>query len=493
MMGQLVACHWIRGEWVGPAAGGTFPSVNPANGEVIGHAADGGLVEMSAAIAAAREVFETSDWSSSPRVRAAVLLEFAQRLEDETESLADLLTRENGKLRRESIGEVGGAVSELRYYAGVTRTMAGRVVEIGPGISSLLTHEAAGVAGIIVPWNSPLVLLVRALAPALAAGCTVVVKAAPQTALFMYRVMQHLGAVAQLPRGAVNLVFEQGSAGAEELVRSPEVDVLSYTGSTAVGKKIMAAAASTVKRLSLELGGKAPCVVCADADLDKTVPELLAAGTIQGGQQCTAATRILVQRGIYDTFRERMVAQIKAFTVGPGDRPDSQMGALIDVANRDRILRLLEELGESHRFAVRGGRVAGTHPDGAFVTPSLVEVDEPGSRAVQDEHFGPVLTLEVFDSDRDGVALANATRFGLGASVWTRDLARAHRIARGIRAGTVWTNAHNKLFVEAETGGYRESGFGRLHGLEGMHDFLQTKHIYQEVGHLCAGAERESP
>jgi acyl-CoA reductase-like NAD-dependent aldehyde dehydrogenase len=246
----------------------------------------------------------------------------------------------------------------------------------------------------------------------------------------------------------------------------------------------MVSAASTLKRLSLELGGKAPCVVCDDADLSKAASDILAAGTIIAGQQCTAATRILVQRGCYEQFRELISTQMKALKVGPGDRPDSQMGTLIDVANRDRILRLLDEIGDRHKFVVRGGRVAGAHANGAFVSPSLVEVDDPSSPTVQNEHFGPVLTLEVFDSDRDGVALANATRFGLGASVWTRDLARAHRMARGIRSGTVWTNAHNKLFAEAETGGYRESGFGRLHGVEGMNDFLQTKHVYQDVGQL---------
>jgi betaine-aldehyde dehydrogenase len=483
-MDKLVASHWIGGEWLSSSAAGTFASVNPANGETLGQVTHGSAIEARAAIAAARDVFDAGAWAASPRLRAAVLLDFAQRLEADAKPLAALLTAENGKLLRESAGEVDGAVSELRYYAGLARTMAGRMVEIAPGVTSLLTHEAAGVAAIIVPWNAPLILLVRSLAPALAAGCTVVVKAAPQTALFMMRVMQQLAAVPQLPRGAVNLVFEQGSEASEELVRSPDVDVLSYTGSTAVGKKIMMAAASTLKRLSLELGGKAPCVVCDDADLAKAVPEILAAGTILAGQQCTAATRILVQRGCYEQFRERIVAQMKALKVGPGDRPDSQMGALIDVVNRDRILQLLDSVGDRHRFAVRGGSVAGVPANGAFVSPSLVEVDDPSSPMVQNEHFGPVLTLEAFDSDRDGVALANATRFGLGASVWTRDLARAHRMARGIRSGTVWTNAHNKLFAEAETGGYRESGFGRLHGVEGMNDFLETKHIYQEVGTL---------
>jgi acyl-CoA reductase-like NAD-dependent aldehyde dehydrogenase len=483
-MEKIVASHWINGEWLSSSCAGTFASVNPANGETLGQVMHGSAIEARAAIAAARDTFDAGEWAASPRVRAAVLLDFAQRLEADAKPLAALLTAENGKLLRESAGEVDGAVSELRYYAGLARTLAGRAIEIAPGVTSLLAREAAGVAAIIVPWNAPLILLVRSLAPALAAGCTVVVKAAPQTALFMWRVMQHLAAVPQLPRGAVNLVFEQGSEAAEELVRSSDVDVLSYTGSTAVGKKIMMAAAPTLKRLSLELGGKAPCVICDDADLSKAVPEILAAGTILAGQQCTAATRILVQRGCYEQFRERMVAQIRALKVGPGDRPDSQMGALIDVTNRDRILQLLDSVGDRHSFAVRGGLVSGLPASGAFVSPSLVEVDDPSSPMVQNEHFGPVLTLEPFDGDRDGVALANATKFGLGASVWTRDLARAHRIARGIRSGTVWINAHNKLFAEAETGGYRESGFGRLHGVEGMNDFLETKHIYQDVGTL---------
>jgi betaine-aldehyde dehydrogenase len=479
---HLTASHWIRNQWI--ATGNMFDSINPANGARVGKATDGGLNEARAAIAAAREVFDEGSWAASPRVRAAVLLEFAQRLEADAGPLASLLTSENGKLLRESAGEVDGAASELRYYAGMARIMAGRLVEIAPGISSLLSREAAGVVGIIVPWNAPLILLIRSLAPALAAGCTVVIKAAPQTALFMGRVIKHLSEVAQLPPGAVNLVLEVGHDAAEELVQSPDVDVVSYTGSTAVGKKIMAAAAPTLKRLSLELGGKAACIVCDDADLSKTVPEILAAGTILSGQQCTAASRILVQRKCYDEFRERFSAQIKAMKIGPGDHPDSQMGSLVDTQNRDRVLQLIERSAVDHKIPVRGGPVAGAHPNGAFVSPTLVEVDDVSDFVVQQEHFAPLMTLEVFDGDRDAIPMANATRFGLGSSVWSSDLARAQRIAKAVRCGTVWINTHNKLFAEAETGGYRESGFGRLHGIEGMNDFLETKHVYQDIGYL---------
>jgi acyl-CoA reductase-like NAD-dependent aldehyde dehydrogenase len=478
------ARHLIGGEWQSAGEGERFESIAPATGEPLGSAPRGGRKQAQAAIAAAREAFEHTSWRDSPRVRAAVLLELAARLEADARPLAALLCAENGKLLRECAGEVDGAVSELRYYAGVARVGSGRVVEPAPGIRSLITQEAAGVAGIIVPWNAPLVLLVRSLAPALAAGCSVVVKGAPKTALFMHRVAGHVAALASLPPGAFNLVHEDGHAVAQELVRSTEVDVLSYTGSSAVGKKIMADAASTLKRLSLELGGKAPCLVCEDADLALAVPQILAAGTILSGQQCTAATRILVQRSVLADFSGAMSQALRAFRVGPGHRPDSDMGALIDIANRDRVLRLIDTLAERHRIIVRGSTVDGALAAGAFVSPTLVEVDDPHSAAVQEEHFAPVLTLEAFDRDRDGVALANATRFGLGASVWTRDHARAQRIAKELRCGTVWINAHNKLFAEAETGGYRESGFGRLHGLEGMRDFQQTKHVYAEIGCL---------
>ncbi|MGO4829483.1 aldehyde dehydrogenase family protein [Cupriavidus sp. 2KB_15] len=476
------ASHWIGGEWV--SSGAYFDSTNPADASLIGSAPAGGTAEAKAAVNAARHVFYTTAWRYSPRLRARVLLDMAFRLENDAPALARLLTLENGKLLRESAGEVEGAASELRYYAGMARSAAGRVVEPMPGVRSLITHEAAGVVAIIVPWNAPLILFVRSLAPALAAGCTVVVKAAPQTALFMHRVAQRLSEAVDLPPGTINVVHEPGSDVSQAFVASPDVDVVSYTGSTAVGKTIMAAAAPQLKRLSLELGGKAPCVVCDDADLAIAIPAILEAGTILSGQQCTAASRILVHRRIYDDFRDTMVAAMRHFPVGPGHLPDSQMGAVIDMANRDRILALVDELADRHRMLVRGGPVANLPAHGAFVSPTLVEVDDPQSEAVQAEHFAPLMTLEVFDDDRTGFALANATRFGLGASVWSRDSVRAHRIARELRCGTVWINAHNKLFAEAEVGGYKESGFGRLHGAEGMHDFLEIKHVYQEIGSL---------
>ncbi|MEX3896761.1 aldehyde dehydrogenase family protein [Paraburkholderia sp. BR10954] len=468
------ARHWIAGEWTGTP---DIDSIDPATGEAIGRFADGGSSEADAAIAAARHAFHRTTWAQDARLRQDVLLGWASALEAERDMLATLLTRENGKAIAQSRGEIAGAISEVRYYAGLARHIVGHVLEPEPGTISTMLREAAGVAAIIVPWNAPAVLLVRSLAPALAAGCTAIVKPAAQTSLLtaaMLRCFEHTA----LPEGAVNLVNERGYAASQRLVDSHGVDVVSFTGSTATGKKIMAAAADSMKKLSLELGGKSCCVVFDDADVAAIAPRLARAATIISGQQCTAARRVLVHASRAAQMREHLASALASLRVGPGIDPATDIGALIDGTTRDAVARTIERAcGTAERVLLRG-----TCSGHAFLSPTLVEHDDPKAFFCQDEIFGPFVTLEVFENEMEAIEKANDTVFGLSASVWTHDGARALRVARALRNGTVWINDHNKLFAEAETGGYRQSGLGRLHGYDALADFTELKHICMPAG-----------
>jgi betaine-aldehyde dehydrogenase len=476
------AGHYIAGHWT--MDGERRDSVNPATGEVLGHWAAGSKATADEAIAEARKTFFASDWAASPRKRAASQFEFADRLEARRDEIADLIVAENGKLRAEALGETMGAISEVRYYAGLTRDITGRTLETMPGNMSLLNREAAGVAAIIVPWNAPVTLLVRSLSPALAAGCTTVIKPAPQTPLIHRLVMECLAECPSIPPGVVNSVNENGTEVGEALVASPDVDVISFTGSSATGKRIMAGAAPTLKRLSLELGGKAPGVVFDDADLDVAVRELAAGSLVMAGQMCVAAARFLVHDAVFDAFRAKMKAAFETVIVGRGNDPSSRMGCLIDMPSRQRLIRLVEQAGDEGRMVLAGNAPGGRLANGSFLTPTLFEIDDVRSPLVQEELFGPIVSLERFSDEKEAVAKANATRYGLAASIFTRDLARATRVSRAIRSGTVWLNCHTRLFAEGETGGFGQSGLGRLHGAEGLNDFLETKHVYWEAGRI---------
>ncbi len=482
------AKHWIGGAWEDSVGGNVAESIDPATGAVLGRFAAGGEAEAASAVAAARESFETTLWPQSPRLRQDVLLEWAARIEADRQALARLLTGENGKVLRLSEGEVAAAVSELRYYAGQARAMRGGVQEVEPGVFSTILREPAGVAAIIVPWNGPVSLLIRSLAPALAAGCTCVVKPAPQTALVTAATLKHLAAVEALPKGTVQLVLEAGMAASKHLVASEEVDVVSFTGSSAVGQQIMVAAASNMKKLSLELGGKSCCLVFEDADVAAIAPQLAAAATIISGQQCTAARRILVHRSRLDEMKQALTEALAAIRVGPGSDAASGMGPLIERRARDRVRDAMEAAWEQCDEVLLRARIPEELPSaGAFLTPSAIVHSDPGAFFCQEEIFGPLVVVEPFEDEHDAVARANDTVFGLAASVWTNDGARALRVARALRDGTVWINDHNKLFAEAEMGGYRKSGLGRLHGQDALLDFVEQKHVYQNVGTLQGG------
>lgn len=475
------AQHYIDGTWCDGPDAELQPSFNPATGEVLGHYTPGGQALTDDAISVARGAFDSTDWASSPRLREKVLLELADRIEARKEELIRLICLENGKLQAEAVFEVMTSISECRFYAGLARTLFGRTTETEPGTYSLLTREPAGVAAVIVPWNAPVILLIRSLTPALAAGCTAVIKPAPQTPLANAWIVARLHEIEALPKGVVNSVNENGAVVGKRLVESPAVDVISFTGSSATGKAIMASASNTLKRLSLELGGKAPTVIFPDADINKVVPAVTRWSLVMSGQMCIAITRILVHESCFEEYKAAFSHAYKNVKLGPGYDAGSQMGPLIDKPNQERVLSLLERARDEAQMVVTGGPLEGEFGGGCFVRPSLMAVENLDSYFIQEEIFGPIICLEKFSTEEEAIHRANATRYGLAASVWTNDLNRSMRVSRAIKSGTVWLNTHGKLIAEAETGGYGESGLGRLHGTEALNDFMETKHIYMEI------------
>ena len=480
---MITALNFINGQWCPSSTGAFATSSDPVNGAAIGSFSDSSLIDGKFAVDAAKIAFEKPQWSQNPRLRQMVLLRWADSLEKNIETLAILLTRENGKVVAQSRGEIISAISEIRYYAGLTRYMPGHILEVEPGIFSMILKEPAGVVGIIVPWNAPAVLLIRSLAPALATGCTAVIKPSPQTALITAALIKELISIEGCINGVVNLVNEVSSEVASYLTTSPDVSVLSFTGSNEVGQKIMAAAAPTMKKLSLELGGKSACLVFPDVDIDSVASHLAIASTVISGQQCTAARRVLVHDSCYEKFKISLASKLRNIRVGPGFDEGIQMGPMIDFHNANVVGRQIEEaMASADEVVVRGITKIAAPGDGAFLTPTLIEHQDCKASFIQEEIFGPLVVIERFSDEADAVMRANDSIYGLSASVWTRDGALSMRIARALKNGTVWINDHNKLIAEAETGGYRQSGLGRLHGYDALIDFQEIKHIYQNVG-----------
>ncbi len=475
-----VAEHWIDGEWIGSDT--VSESINPATGDVLGRWADGGKAEARAAIAAARRAFDASLWSRDRNLRHKALSEMADRFDTHAEELGPLVTKENGKKLAEGMLEATVAGITLRHAAGQALTDTGISAEVAPGKWFSTYGEPAGVVGVIVPWNSPVVLLIRSLAPALAAGNTVAVKMPGQTALVANLVSQIVAEVESLPRGVVNIFTESGNTGAPYLVASPDVHVLSYTGSSPVGRIIAAAGAPTLKRMNLELGGKTPMIVFDDADLDATVPLLVAAVTTFAGQFCMTGSRILVQRGVADEVRTRLARAFESIRVGDGLEPDTDMGPLIDKSNVARVDGMVEVALAYAKPIVRGGPVTdGALAAGAFYRPALLEVEDVNTDIVQKEVFGPVATFEVFDTEADAISRGNATEMGLAAGVFTNDINISRRVSREIQAGTVWTNAWAAINDGFAEGGYKQSGVGRLRGPLAITEFQEAKTVVHSI------------
>ena len=481
MASRLQARHWIGGEWV--EARKSASSVNPATGEVIGGYTEATEVEANRAIAAAVRAFQETDWRENRRLRAKVLNEMADRFEARTDDLVEILALENGKVKTEGRFEVAMVPSKLRFYAAMALTDFGRAMETSSGCYTTTLREPTGVAGIIAPWNSPVVLFIRSLAPALAAGCTTVGKLPGLTAQTNARMCEVISEVSSLPKGVINVFIEAGSAGARALIESPDVPVISLTGSSKTGQEIMAACARNLKRFGGELGGKTPVLLFEEANLDQALPKIEKALTVFAGQFCMTGSRLLVQRSILETVRKRLAARLDAVKVGPASDPASEMGPMISVANVQRVDGLVQAaVTAGAKVVVRGGPCSeGKLAAGAFYRPTLLEIHDHSLPIAQEEVFGPVLVMQAFDTEEEAVALANDSKYGLAASIWSTDVDRPLRVARRIHAGTVWINNWAIVYDETEEGGYKQSGVGRLNGVAALDDFLEQRTIIHEV------------
>lgn len=477
------ASHLVGGELV--RSGSEQESTNPATDQILGSWWDAGEDVIDASIASAVDAFTSTNWRTDRELRARALWDLSIAIEDNLERLATAITMENGKPLAQARFELSIAAPKLRYFAGLALTDLGHAAQQPNGDVSMLLREPAGVAGVIVPWNSPVILAIRSIAPALAAGCTVTVKMPAQTALTNALFASVINGVASLPNGVINVFTEVGDAGAKRLVADEQVPVISYTGSTAVGSRIAAAAGAALKRTSLELGGKTPMVLFADADLDTAIPTLTAGMVTFAGQFCMTGSRILVDEGIADEVQERLIKSLTAVQVGDGMNDGTDMGPMIDHASVERLQANLDQ--ETAASVLLGG--GATDGPGSFFRPALVGVDDLASSLIQNELFGPVATFERFGSEDEAVARANATQYGLSASVWTSDGGRALRVSSAIDAGTVWTNGWAQIFDQFEEGGYKKSGVGRLNGPGGLAEFQEVKHVFRSATSARTGKE----
>jgi betaine-aldehyde dehydrogenase len=473
--------QFIDGETRIGSSGNKQDVINPATGETVETVALAGTDDVDAAVAAARRAFP--EWSgATPGERSGVLSRFARLLQEQAEDYAQAESRQTGKpLRLTCEFDVPGTIDNVDFFAGAARNLEGKATaEYSPDHTSSIRREAIGVVGSISPWNYPLQMAAWKILPAIAAGNTIVLKPAaitPLTSLMVAQTLQQAG----LPDGVVNVVVGDGREAGASLMRHRDVDMVSFTGSTAVGRTVLEAAAVNSKRVHLELGGKAPFVVFEDADVDAAVHGAVAGSLINTGQDCTAATRAIVHRSIYREFVDKVAELYRSVRVGLPADEDTDIGPLVSYAHRDRVAAMVERARSYATIVTGGSAPGGDLARGAFYAPTLITDAAPDSEIVQDEIFGPVLTVLPFDTDEEAIRLANDTPYGLAASAWTRDVYRSLRATREIKAGCVWINDHIPIISEMPHGGMKESGFGKDMSTYSFDEYTQVKHVMFDI------------
>ena len=468
---------FIDGKRVEGASGRRIPVYDPSTEEVIAETSDASASEVDAAIAAARRAFDEGGWpQTTAQERGRILFRIAEKLRAEAPMLAELESRNSGKPIVEAEFDIADAATCFEYYGGLATKVSGTVNPVPDNALSLSMKEPVGVAGQIIPWNYPLLMAAWKLAPALAAGCTCVLKPAEQTPLTALRLAAWLPELG-VPDGVVNVVTGLGETAGSRIVESPLVDKIAFTGSAAVGKIIMKSAADTLKRVTLELGGKSPNIFFADADFEAAIDGALFGVFINQGEVCSAGSRVLVERSIYPKFVEAMTEKARGIKLGAPLERDTKMGPLVSREQYDRVCSY-QQIGRSEaKIAIGGGQPA-AFKRGYYVEPTIFYDVDNSARIAREEIFGPVATVIPFDNEADALRIANDTPFGLAAAVWSRDIYKALRMVKAIRAGIVWVNHMQPTYVEAPWGGYKQSGFGRELGLHGIDEYLETKQVH---------------
>ena len=471
---------FIGGEWQDAASGETFPTINPTTAEPITDVASAGAEDVDRAVRAAREAFEREEWQTlDARKRGKLLYAIADQLEARAEDLARLETTDNGKpLREARMFDVRESIECFRYYAGWADKMTGEVIPVPGPYLNYTRREPVGVCAAIIPWNYPLQMAAWKVAPALACGNAVILKPAEQTPLTALE-LARAAADAGLPAGLLNVVTGLGESAGAALVRHPDVDKIAFTGSTAVGRIIQREAAATLKRVSLELGGKSPNIVLDDADVDAAVKGSTVAIFYNTGQACTAGSRLLVHEKIRDEFVDKLLKRAAGFVPGDPMDPKTRLGPLVSQEQLDRVMGYIEQgKAEGAQLLMGGER---TEPDGKhgyFLQPTVFGEVRPEMTIACEEIFGPVLAVQSFADLDEAIAMGNRTEYGLAAGIWTRDVRKAHYAAHRLRAGTVWVNTFHNLDTGSPFGGYKQSGYGRELGAHALDLYTQVKSIW---------------
>ena len=478
--------NYVNGQWVGSASGETFPVHDPSTEEVIAQVPSSNAADIDKAVKAARAAFDSGPWAATAaQDRGRILFRLAEKIRQNARQLAELECRNTGKPIVEAEYDIADVATCFEYYGGLANKITGSVNPVPANALSFTIREPVGVAGQIIPWNYPLLMAAWKLAPAIAAGCTCVLKPAEQTPLTALEFAVWFEE-AGLPSGVVNIVNGFGETAGASIVAHPNVDKIAFTGSAAVGKVIVKSAADSLKRVTLELGGKSPNIFFPDADWEAAVDGALFGVFINQGEVCSAGSRILVEKKIYSKFVEAMTEKAKRIKLGAPLERDTKMGPLVSKEQYDRVCSYLDVGKKEAKVAIGGGRPK-QFARGYYVEPTIFYDVENSARIAREEIFGPVASVIPFDGEAEAIRIANDTPYGLAAAVWTRDIYKAFRVVKSLRAGIIWVNHMQPTYVEAPWGGYKQSGFGRELGPWGLEEYLETKQVFVNLDETPIG------